>query len=425
MIYRLIILSGDRRGEQITLTREPMIIGRAATCEIRLSDPEIALSHAEIAHPDDGIFIRDLGSMNRLLINNREVHEAHLKHGDVVEVGHTRFLIQAYVQAEVERESEAEDQEEKANRRKPWIFGGGMILLVGFLLIFIPRCEHHILAPRVPPVKPAPVQRPQPTALPEVKPPTPAVSNALPPPETVKKQPVETPRPAEPRAAMTVKEPPPAEPVVIKPVITPPPEPTPEKAPPREKANPASAVIAASEKELEDATRVLSGIGTTRTTNAILTPVPISPPATNLIKIASVEINKFPETDQFREMRLLTIRLIATELQKELSPEAVKVEVIFVNQDTHSGQLIPASPQGTPANVSVQGKWLATEQKTAVASYVVLATQPPTVRTSRYYGFHISVYYQGILQAELSQPRDLPATFDSPAPEGGSPPPAP
>ena len=114
MIYRLIILSGDRRGEQITLTREPMIIGRAATCEIRLSDPEIALSHAEIAHPDDGIFIRDLGSMNRLLINNREVHEAHLKHGDVVEVGHTRFLIQAYVQAEVERESEAEDQEEKA-----------------------------------------------------------------------------------------------------------------------------------------------------------------------------------------------------------------------------------------------------------------------------------------------------------------------
>ena len=458
MIYRLIILSGDRRGEQITLTREPMIIGRAATCEIRLADPEIALSHAEIAHTDDGIFIRDLGSMNRLLINNREVHEALLKHGDVVEVGHTRFLIQAYVQAEVERESEEEDQEEKANRRKPWIFGGCLLLVVSFLLIFIPRCERHILAPKAPPAKPAPAKRPQPTVLPEVTPPPPAASNALPRPEIDKKQLVEPPRPAKTQAVVTVKAPPPAEPVVSKPVSKPQPEPTPEKIAPPEKFNPTSAINAASEKELEDATKVLRGTGTTSMTNAALTPIPlinpeevaternppsipveglapskpsmmegepVYPPATNLIKIASAEINKFPETDQFGEMRLLTIRLTATELRKELAPEDVKVEVIFVNQDTHTGELISASPQGTPANVSVQGKWLATEQKTAVASYVVLATQPPTARTSRYYGFHINVYYQGILQAELSQPRDLPVTFESPASQGGSPPPAP
>ena len=42
MIYRLVILNGDRRGERITVTEEPMSIGRGETCDIRFDDPEVA-----------------------------------------------------------------------------------------------------------------------------------------------------------------------------------------------------------------------------------------------------------------------------------------------------------------------------------------------------------------------------------------------
>ncbi|MEI7879827.1 MAG: FHA domain-containing protein, partial [bacterium] len=146
MIYRLIILSGDRRGEQITLSQDPMTIGRDKSCDICLNDPEIALSHAEITHTTEGLFIRDLGSMNRLIINHREVHEAHPKHGDVVEVGNTRLLIQAYVQAEVQGKPEKEEKDEEDKRWR--IVGAFLLLLVTGIIIFIPRCERWMISPR-------------------------------------------------------------------------------------------------------------------------------------------------------------------------------------------------------------------------------------------------------------------------------------
>lgn len=133
MIFRLIILNGDRRGERITLTAEPMRIGREDGSEIRFNDPEIASLHAEITHRKDGLFIRDLGSMNRILVNNRETREAVLKHGDVVEVGQTRFLVQAYVQAEVLGE-------EQQARRRLWKNIAIGITLTAILALAIHRC---------------------------------------------------------------------------------------------------------------------------------------------------------------------------------------------------------------------------------------------------------------------------------------------
>jgi len=130
-------------------------------------------------------------------------------------------------------------------------------------------------------------------------------------------------------------------------------------------------------------------------------------PGGGLIKISGTDINKFPETDQFREMRLLTIRLKAAELQKELDPGAVRIEVIFIDRDRSTGRISPASPKGAPTALNVAGMWRATEQKTVMASYVV--PTPPTrkERTAQYYGFIIRVYYHEILQDELSQPKDL------------------
>lgn len=103
MIFRLIYLNGAHKGERITITREPMTIGRNPSCAIHLpDDPEIAEQHCTITHGEsDELAIRDDGSMSRILLNSHEVKDAKLKHGDTIEVGRTRFLVQAFIQAEV------------------------------------------------------------------------------------------------------------------------------------------------------------------------------------------------------------------------------------------------------------------------------------------------------------------------------------
>ena len=87
MIYRLIFLSGPRTGERITITEEPMVVGRDADCAVTVPDLEVARKHAALQQKDDELFIRDLGSMNRILVNKREVREGRLKHGDEIELG--------------------------------------------------------------------------------------------------------------------------------------------------------------------------------------------------------------------------------------------------------------------------------------------------------------------------------------------------
>jgi tetratricopeptide (TPR) repeat protein len=101
MLYRLIILTGPEKNRRITVTEEPMTIGRDASCAVVLDDPEVARKHAVLEHRRDGLLVKDLGSMNRTLVNQREVRESHLKHGDMIEIGRTRLLVQALVQADV------------------------------------------------------------------------------------------------------------------------------------------------------------------------------------------------------------------------------------------------------------------------------------------------------------------------------------
>lgn len=104
MIFRIIFLTGSIKGNRVSIEKMPMIIGRAPDCHLVIDDGEVALHHATIQHtPNNELVIKDLGSMNKVLVNNHEAREVKLKHGDIVEIGRTRFLVQASVQAEVQR----------------------------------------------------------------------------------------------------------------------------------------------------------------------------------------------------------------------------------------------------------------------------------------------------------------------------------
>ncbi|MCE9613007.1 MAG: FHA domain-containing protein [Lentisphaerae bacterium] len=129
MIYRLVILNGDRKGQQITVPEDPLTIGRGKECGLCLNDPEIATAHARVTHTAQGLGIVDLGSMGKVLVNNHGVRESTLRHGDIVELGHTRLLVQAVVEAEVR------GAREPNNRRRRRLRAALMVTLATLTLV--------------------------------------------------------------------------------------------------------------------------------------------------------------------------------------------------------------------------------------------------------------------------------------------------
>ena len=93
-MYRLIFLSGPLKGKRLAIQQGPVIIGRDPDCHIAVADDEISRKHAVIELRDDAFHIRDLGSMNGILVNDRNCREAKLNHGDTLEIGRTRIHFQ-------------------------------------------------------------------------------------------------------------------------------------------------------------------------------------------------------------------------------------------------------------------------------------------------------------------------------------------
>jgi hypothetical protein len=477
MIYRLVILSGDRRGERITVAPEPMSIGRDAACDIRLEDAEVALSHAKVSHTTEGLLIRDGGSMNRLLVNGYEVREAHLKHGDVIEVGRTRLLVQAYVQAEVQ------GGEEAPGRRARWLAIGGVaalaIAVLGAAYVYGPRSA---AAPRATPrhaprslaaraagsatnvpsaVAPAPVPKPDggetgsPSAVrsPAPRAPDPAVATAVAEVneargimETSNSAPaiVDTVAVArkdledaantlleskvkdmlgEARGMATNEGPAAAERMLatiekIKPDFLEAPAARAAMLEEQGKLDPAVALW--TDLRERGAGTPLAGEADSRLKVLARARTECVAPFAGRVKITGAGMTKFPETETFREMRLLTVRLAATELQKELDARAVRAEVWFYDRNRQGGGVVPTSAKVPTNTMMFAGIWRATEERAVEVSYLVPANVDAAARPAEYYGFIVRLYYYGGLQDEWAQPRDLPGDVTLAAP-GASP----
>ena len=517
MIYRLIILTGDRRGEHVTITEEPMTIGRGPACEVRIIDPEMALSHAQVVHRPSGPVINDLGSMNRILVNNREVRQTTLRHGDLVELGRTRFLVQVYVQAEVEGGPFSE-------RRHRWMaFGAAAVLLLAAVVAPVTCHRAKPALPAGPPVAPrvAPPPTPPHASPPAVSKPAPASPSPVVSPsaavvrvEAHVEPPPSNPPPAAPAAAAATaalvrvtasgaatSAPPEkadvleqqerelrqaadalaeskvrtlliqakdywaqgafdrAEAVLtellwLKPdyapaielkarvlerrgradearkqwvllnaltnearVATagPPSAPGPEQPQVPAKA-PAPVPVVASAPEPTNTAPVVEAV------------VPVPPPAvTNpppglaaqseagaSVKVDGVEISKFPETEAFRELRLLAIRLAPVSTNALPDTGAVKVEVVFYERHRETGAVAAAPDRSPRAPIAVEGAWNQGEDKVISASYSVPASEPAQ-RPLQFYGYAVRVLYHGRLQAEFTQPPGLKAATASAA----------
>ncbi|MCB1102145.1 MAG: FHA domain-containing protein [Kiritimatiellae bacterium] len=363
MLYRLIIITGPRKGERITIHPEPLLIGRDPDCDVLLDDEEIARRHAQVEQTEAGLFIRDLGTMNRMIVNHHEVSQSRLKHGDVVELGHTRFLVQAVVQAEVNGEEENQPSAGGLRRRvaAKVITGAALLLAIAWFL------------------------QSRPSETPE---------------DVVVAEPVS----AEPAAV-----PPPA---TVEPPLLEPPVPWREIDAPTPAEMPSQAV--------EEIIKLRDDVQSLRESIAA---IGMAPPASRPVsdqrkadfRITQVDTARFQASDRYDDMRMLTITLEYNPAVT-LNLDTLRVRATFFEQDRASNQLIPSA--ATP-EAETELHWgarngLLTATITYLAPAGYLEEPKRQGKLLRYFGARIELREGNQVLASRTVPPALAKTLDMP-----------
>ncbi|NCC50589.1 MAG: FHA domain-containing protein [Spartobacteria bacterium] len=94
-MYRLIFQEGPFKGKRLTVQQGTVVIGRDPDSHIHIPDDKISWRHAAIELREDGsVYIRDMGSLNRIIVNGQDVREARLSNADRITIGNTTFTYQ-------------------------------------------------------------------------------------------------------------------------------------------------------------------------------------------------------------------------------------------------------------------------------------------------------------------------------------------
>lgn len=456
-MYRLILLTGPSKGQQTTVETAPMTLGRDPDCTIRLQDDEVARKHAILEHKTDGLFIRDLGSMNKVLVNNREVHETRLKHGDVIELGRTRFLVQALVQAEITEETA------RAVRRRDL---ASLTTVIGLFVLVCVIATVMIWRryTRTPPPRAVPAATSQPPAAAAPKrtgekaasaAKTPAATGAVT--ETASPVTEEIRRMREDLADIRES----VRGLAVQPPAT---SATAAAATEQDAATKTAlrqkiqGMMEASAREvsannllaadqflesaqiidpgyapayeqrarlfeqrgmLDEAIEQWSEIirrsqGTPLYVRAVSERIRLSQAkATGVrqVRIASVEQQKFPVSDKYDEMRILNIALMPGLPEQAVEAEAVRIEVSFFEEDAKTRVVHPARAVAPKEPLKPEGKWAPNEQKVVSATYLVPKNfrnrEAQLGREDHFYGYVVRVFYHGRMQGQDARPKTL------------------
>ncbi|MCX7943839.1 MAG: FHA domain-containing protein [Deltaproteobacteria bacterium] len=89
--YKLIFFDGPNMGEEYSLDKNLITLGRGADNDIVIKDVSVSRRHAEISRDLNQIVIRDLGSGNGVILNDERITERELSSGDVIKLGNTKI----------------------------------------------------------------------------------------------------------------------------------------------------------------------------------------------------------------------------------------------------------------------------------------------------------------------------------------------
>lgn len=98
--------TGPSMGKRYAISEEPLVIGRASDCDIRINDHSVSRRHARIQPGIDGYFAVDLQSTNGTYVNDLPASMYKLKDGDYLRVGNCiyRFLMGGNVENDYHEE---------------------------------------------------------------------------------------------------------------------------------------------------------------------------------------------------------------------------------------------------------------------------------------------------------------------------------
>lgn len=87
-------LKNLENNQLFTLRQSQMMLGRNNYCDIHIDSGLLSRQHAEIRVENGQVLIEDLNSTNGTFVNNMRIEApTSLMHGDVVTVGHDRFML--------------------------------------------------------------------------------------------------------------------------------------------------------------------------------------------------------------------------------------------------------------------------------------------------------------------------------------------
>ncbi len=89
--YKLVFFDGPNMGEEYSLDKNIISLGRGADNDIVIKDVSVSRRHAEISRDLGQVIIRDLGSGNGVVLNDERITEKELYSGDVIKLGNTKI----------------------------------------------------------------------------------------------------------------------------------------------------------------------------------------------------------------------------------------------------------------------------------------------------------------------------------------------
>jgi transcriptional regulator with GAF, ATPase, and Fis domain len=89
----LVALTGPLRGRTFDLAGDRLAVGRHPTNDLRIPELSVSRHHCTLHRTAEGWRIGDLDSRLGTFVNGRPVHEAPLRHGDLVAIGDSTFLV--------------------------------------------------------------------------------------------------------------------------------------------------------------------------------------------------------------------------------------------------------------------------------------------------------------------------------------------
>ena len=86
---KLVVLEGPEQGQELTVDRECVTVGRSSVCDLTLTDKSVSSQHFEISAVDQGYLLQDTGSTNGTFYGDIRIKEIFLRPGTVFRAGNT------------------------------------------------------------------------------------------------------------------------------------------------------------------------------------------------------------------------------------------------------------------------------------------------------------------------------------------------